>query len=160
MGAHNNDVIQQQYKYARDVEIAAREGRCTWMKNAIGYLLKYPTAPYVDPKYFPSTNARVNVERASQVFDSIASQYASFPTPMDGNTFNQTLQYANANMDMRTLQGGPIQYTPTVQHQLGGGYANPPRAETDAIGWLEKGVDFAANIASIGAGIFEMFTKW
>ena len=160
MSVHNNEIINQQYKYARDVEIAAREGRLMWMKNAIGYLLKYPTAPYVDPKYFPSTSTRVNVERASQTFDSIASQYASFPTPIEGSTFGQTLQYANANMDMRTLQGGPIQYTPTVQYQLGGAPANPPPAETNAIGWLEKGLDFAGNIASIGAGIFEMFTKW
>ena len=160
MSVHNNDVIQEQYKYTKDVQIAAEEGRCTWIKQAIGYLLKYPTAPYVDPKYFPSTNIRGNVEKASRVFDSLASQYASFPTPVDGSQFTQTLQYANANQDMRTILGGPIQYTPTVQYQLGGAPANPPRAETDAIGWLEKGLDFVGNIASIGAGIFEMFSKW
>ena len=160
MGMHTNEILQSQYKYAKDVQIAAEEGRCTWIKNAIGYLLKYPTAPYVDANYFPNTSIRANVERASNVFDSIASQYASFPTPVDASQLNQTLQYANANMDMRTLQGGPIQYTPTVQYQLGGAPTNPPRAETDAIGWLEKGLDFAGNIASIGAGIFEMFSKW
>lgn len=160
MSVHQNDMLRSQYQYARDSKLAAEEGKCTWIRNAIGYLLKYPSAPYIDTKYFPSLQIRSNVDRTSAVFDSIAAQYAAFPSPVDASQFNQTVQYANANQDMRTLQGGPIQYTPTVQYQLGREVANPPQAETDVIGWLEKGADFVGNIASIGAGIFHLFSKW
>ena len=137
-----------------------KEGRqATWLKNCIGYMLKNPTAQFIDPQYMP-LSGRVdyeNLEKNSAITQSVIEmQYAGFPqpAPQESHQLAEELSIIQSNYNKTDLTGQPVTYLPTPLYDIAGDRHPPPPAQKGAMDWLSQGVDLVGGLVSIGSKIF------
>ena len=158
-----SSVLSSQVNLIREQRDVVREGRpVPWLKNCIGYLLKTPSAQFIDPTLLPASNKETYEElyRNSAITRSvIEQQYAGFPypTPQLPNQFGNELNIIHDNYQKTDLTGEKVKYLPSPQYNLVGDPLPPPPEQKGAMDWLESGVDIAGNLLSIGAKLFEKF---
>ena len=160
---YRSAVLSSQVAIIREQLGAVKEGRpATWMKNCIGYMLKTPTAQFIDPQLMP-TSSRVDYEnlvRNSSITRSvIEQQYAGFPmpTPQQPQQFANEIAIIQDNYQKTDITGRPVTYQPNPQYNIAGDPLPPAPEQKGAMDWLSQGIDLVGNLVSVGAKIFEKF---
>ena len=161
---YKSPLMGKQMTSIKDERLRVAEGAtCIWLKNCIGYLLKNPTAQFIDPQYMPlSYNPSYEeMKTTSAITQSvIQQQYSGFPmpTPQQTNQLKDELSIIQQNYKSQDLSGQPVMYRPSPEYTLTGDPLPPPPAQKGAMDWLGQGLDLAGNIASIGMKLFDKFS--